>query len=289
MDSHSFAFPAGTGLSPSEVLRMEGNPGSRLGAVCPGPSAAGIGGIPKVPSMLFDLEMDCDDEAIPSGGESEATVLVKRLRCLIEPRTYEEGELVKSVRELCTDLDGEVSTDQQMLARHLQNRGYEVGIRKAVGGGNGGECLKNLRHSFLRCTLPGSGRVFIIDPSFKEQFDIMHPTQQYTDFLAELPVPIALPEERVASIVQILCQEMSNSFKEAGAILPPWRKTSSMLTKWLPRKSTDEPMAIGGRNAACCKNHGADSAPSRGALSFEAFCNGDGHRVGGLWDSKSRF
>lgn len=45
--------------------------------------------------------------------------------------------------------------DLNALAIGLQSQGYAVSIRKAVGGGSGGECLKNLRHSFLRCSMPG--------------------------------------------------------------------------------------------------------------------------------------
>lgn len=35
-------------------------------------------------------------------------------------------------------------------------QGYDVRIRTALGGGGGGECLRNLRHQFLTLNMTGS-------------------------------------------------------------------------------------------------------------------------------------
>lgn len=51
------------------------------------------------------------------------------------------------------------------------------------------------------------------------------------------------PEATVAPLVNFLCQEIAAAFKANGAVLPPWRHASSMLSKWLPRKSLDETVA----------------------------------------------
>lgn len=42
------------------------------------------------------------------------------------------------------------------LAKRLRSQGYPVSVRTALGGGWGGECLRNLRHSFLVCTVKGA-------------------------------------------------------------------------------------------------------------------------------------
>lgn len=42
------------------------------------------------------------------------------------------------------------------LASRLRSLGHPVSIRTALGGGWGGECLRNLRHSFLVCTVTGT-------------------------------------------------------------------------------------------------------------------------------------
>lgn len=42
-----------------------------------------------------------------------------------------------------------------------------------------------------------------------------------------------------------ICAVCSQVFRHEGIIVPPWRKASSMITKWLPRRSLDEtPMGI---------------------------------------------
>lgn len=40
------------------------------------------------------------------------------------------------------------------LAEELGQLGYAVAIRESLGGGSGGQCLRNLRHAFL-CCMPG--------------------------------------------------------------------------------------------------------------------------------------
>lgn len=46
--------------------------------------------------------------------------------------------------------------------------------------------------------------------------------------------------------VNFLCAEMSLAFQQQGTVVPPWRQVSSMLSKWMPRKSMDEQVSHGG-------------------------------------------
>jgi len=41
--------------------------------------------------------------------------------------------------------------DADALAERLRGLGHSVTVRHALGGGGGGECLRNLRHPFLSC------------------------------------------------------------------------------------------------------------------------------------------
>lgn len=84
--------------------------------------------------------------------------------------------------------------------------------------------------------------MYIVDPDFKGQFSIMHPTAHYSTLLAAVPSPVVLPEDRVAPVVQLISRELSQVFKQHEVVLPPWRATSSVLTKWLPRQSLDQPI-----------------------------------------------
>ena len=80
---------------------------------------------------------------------------------------------------------------------------------------------------------------YIIDPCFKEQFEIAHVTPRYTCVLSEVPATFIGTEEQVIAVVEIMSKEISRAFQQAGATLPPWRHTASMLSKWQPRKSED--------------------------------------------------
>lgn len=96
---------------------------------------------------------------------------------------------------------GQGPVDVQLLASWLSRQGYKIHVRTALGGGSGQDCLRNLRHTFLTCHLPGkpskmliSGHStalpfphvirsnftgtsygsakYVVDPYFKEQFEV---------------------------------------------------------------------------------------------------------------------
>ncbi len=61
--------------------------------------------------------------------------------------------------------------DTARIVAILQALGYRCTLRTALGGGDGADCLRNLRHTFISCDTPaGPGspsRRYIIDPLFK--------------------------------------------------------------------------------------------------------------------------
>ena len=81
--------------------------------------------------------------------------------------------------------------------------------------------------------------MYIVDPCFKEQFEIPHVNARYASILADVPVSFIGTEEQVIAIVEIMSKEISRAFQQANATLPPWRQAASMLSKWQPRKSED--------------------------------------------------
>ena len=78
-----------------------------------------------------------------------------------------------------------------------------------------------------------------MDPCFKEQFEIAHVNPRYALVLAEVPSIFIGSEEQIIGVVEIMSKEINRAFQQAGATLPPWRHTASMLSKWRPRKSED--------------------------------------------------
>ncbi len=63
------------------------------------------------------------------------------------------GAAVNSAYETAAARGKRLSIDD--LAEKLRGRGYDVRIRTALGGGGGGECLRNLRHHFLTLNMTG--------------------------------------------------------------------------------------------------------------------------------------
>ncbi|EFJ40509.1 hypothetical protein VOLCADRAFT_99686 [Volvox carteri f. nagariensis] len=203
----------------------------------------GLTGMFKVPSLVFDIELE--DNGIGAHWQEEdweEDEVVTEIQKFVQPSTPAEARLLSDVRVACGHAkDGQ---DTARLVSILSALGYNCSLRTALGGGDGADCLRNLRHTFIICDTPGvSGgppRRHIIDPQFKEQFIIAKTTARYAAILAAVPPVFVGPEEHLPLLVNFLCNEMSAAFRQLGSVLPPWRHASSMLSKWRPRKSVDE-------------------------------------------------
>lgn len=88
------------------------------------------------------------------------------------------------------------------LADTLRRLGYAVKIRTALGGGSGGACLRSLRHSFLTVSVPGpSGSMsYVLDPRFRDQFEIAHTTPRYARVLAAVGPEVVSSQDRLNKV-----------------------------------------------------------------------------------------
>ena len=93
--------------------------------------------------------------------------------------------------------------------------------------------------------------MYIIDPAFREQFDIAHATPRYQQILAAIPATFVGTEERLVALVRALCQEIQGVFMQQNATLPPWRDVAAQLSKWRPRRSMDHPISAQDVSAGC--------------------------------------
>ena len=132
------------------------------------------------------------------------------------------------------DVVGEV----EQLARRLCDLGYRVLIRKTTGGGRGVACFENLRHSYL-VVVPSEGcpKQVVVEPRFKDQFVIANPTRAYETLLDLVPETFVGTVTDLMAAVDVLCKEMSTSFRRTGRPLPPWRRKKSLASKWQPKVS----------------------------------------------------
>lgn len=201
----------------------------------------GLKCIPRVSSLVFELELEdcCLKEECDPGVDAA----VRELCSLAEPWTDVERRLQAAVRRAQESAAARrLPLDLGGLASRLGADGFDVKLCNALGGGSGGECLRNLRHSFLTVTPPpgaGGGGRLIVDLYFAEQFEIATPNARYAALLDALPGAFVGTEERAAALVEFLCREIGAAFRAQGVTLPPWRQAESMLSKWRPRRSVE--------------------------------------------------
>lgn len=182
-------------------------------------------------------------------------------------------------------------TQQDDLVAAAQALGYSVRLRDCVGGGQGVSCLQNLRHSFLILSPSAHApharhgacypsEEIVIDPTFKDNFVIAHPSPRYSAVLEAVPVVFVGSLSRVQPLVAALCSEMALAFKEAGSVMPPWRTTRSMMTKWMPRKSLDLP--LGASAGGPVSTHHAAAVNPAGGPAAAAACHASTGAAAGL-------
>ncbi|GFY85623.1 DNA-directed RNA polymerase subunit beta-beta protein, putative [Actinidia rufa] len=73
----------------------------------------------------------------------------------------------------------------------------------------------------------------IVDMDFRSQFELARPTSTYLELLSSLPAIFVGTEEKLVSILSLLCSAAKQSLKERGLHMPPWRKANYMQSKWL--------------------------------------------------------
>lgn len=81
----------------------------------------------------------------------------------------------------------------------------------------------------LEHTVQHAAEALLVDPKFKEQFEIAHPTERYTELLAALPDFFVGTENRLITLVELLCSEMSAAFQTTGSVQP---LRASSLQPW---------------------------------------------------------
>eukprot|EP00891_Asterochloris_glomerata_P001866 jgi/Astpho2/1866/Aster-00391 len=209
------------------------------------PSPGSLDGI----FQLDDLQAlkDLQARALAQGQNQQIKQLAT-IQSTAEKRVLRDLSVLKRrmVRE-----DG--TWDIVVIASRLAAMGHQVALRTALGGGRGQECFHHLHHEFLVVTTPGTQDELILDPSFREQFEIPHATVPYQQVLQVVPEEFVGTASRLVPLVQTLCAEMAAAFRASGATLPPWRWAKSMLSKWLPAKVRTLPIvgANAGDSTAC--------------------------------------
>jgi uncharacterized protein (TIGR01615 family) len=114
--------------------------------------------------------------------------------------------------------------------------------------------LEKLRHAYLLCTgkLDGSLKHdgCLVDPRFKEQFVIGHPTAAYEKMLTAVPIEFVGTRLRLDALVRAVCHEIAVVYDSQGLPLPPWRKEQALLSRWAAPVGVSSMGGGGGINLA---------------------------------------
>lgn len=251
-------------------------------------------------SLMFHLEVEERDDLLDQvDAASKLEAIEDQVQALTDPTSLLESRLMRDVRVIkAALLADEDELDVAVLATRLAALGYRVALRTAVGGGHGTTCFANLRHEFLvifpsdsssgtpqypsqDSVAAGGPEILIVDPNFTEHFEISHPTTLYSAILSCVPSEFVGPPVRLRPLVQLLAAEMLDAFHAQGLERPPWRKASSILTKWLPERTKvqdrqpaspqGEQQAAAAAAAGGCSTAG-NSPQTKCTLAACAFC-----------------
>jgi len=184
----------------------------------------------------------CDMSSKRAGPQPPSSGLaVEKLQGLSMCRTEFEALVLATVESLihrCAEDTG-TSCDVDRLGRMLKQRGYSVWVRTALGGGR--HWFRQLHHSFL--LVEGDpqypDQLYVVDPNFRDQFAIARATRQYDTLLSAVPSVFVGRGKKLLPTIQLMCEEIAVAFSQQHLEVPPWRRRTSMMSKWMPERKTD--------------------------------------------------
>ncbi|GLC42538.1 hypothetical protein PLESTB_001111100 [Pleodorina starrii] len=126
------------------------------------------------------------------------------------------------------------ASDAAVLAQRLRDMGYDA-CHVAQNASNATPSALRLAHDFV--VVKGCGccaAPLVVEPNFREHFCIgsVYATERYRQLLAAVPEELVAPYSKIQEVVKLICAEMKFSFEATGNSCPPWRSTSSVLSRW---------------------------------------------------------
>ncbi|KAD3068471.1 hypothetical protein R6Q59_017513 [Mikania micrantha] len=112
----------------------------------------------------------------------------------------------------------------------LQKLGYNAAVCKTKWQSSGGLTAGN--YEFIDVVQSGSGDRYFIDINFAGEFEIARQTKQFQQLSQNLPVVFVGKGVDLKVLVKLMSDEIRQSLKSRGLLLPPWRKNRFMQNKW---------------------------------------------------------
>lgn len=202
----------------------------------------------RIPSMVFDLELEesgagdaegLDCECVETSEESYQLTCCTKLRTPLEHRVFGIVKYAAQAHKHNASVAKKLDVTR-FVACYLTLNGLSPTLRTSVGGGQGGECLQNLRHTYLVCKEHDKEQeCVVIEPNFREQFAVARPSKKYQKFYNSIPDVFVGSTQNLRVAVDLICEEIRRSFKQSRLPVPAWRKHKSLVSKWMPRRWED--------------------------------------------------
>lgn len=192
----------------------------------------------KLSQMVRDfIELDCEtfqvDELVDHNNPTTYLSLQDILENFSDAETEIHGKIMFYWRNMVNSM--EPKKLRQWIVNRLRMDEYEASLCKTSWITSSGRLSGDYEYiDVMMKGSKGSETVrLIVDIDFRSQFELARPTQEYQDLLNSLPSIFVGTEDKLNSIISLLCSAAKQSLKEKGLHVPPWRKASYMHSKWL--------------------------------------------------------
>lgn len=225
-------------------------------------SARSSPGLEPQAKSLAELSSSADSAADPQ--QSQLAQLSRAAR---------EAQLASQLRGSALDLRGfaeRLAQAGQLSLVWLRSAASaaEVAAATAAAAG-GGESHQppsySLRHCFVVVAMPtaaGGSTLYVVDPMFREQFELAGASSSYTALLQLLPDVFVGTPAQLQPIVSNMTRAAEAHFASRGRPLPPWRTQAALLSVWLPAAAHDIPVVVAGSSTG----HSPDTGQQRSSL-----------------------
>jgi uncharacterized protein (TIGR01615 family) len=113
----------------------------------------------------------------------------------------------------------------------------------------------------------------IVDPGFREAFRVAPATPGYQRLVESLPATFVGDAGALRRLVALVTAQAARSYEAQGRSIPPWRRYSAMMARWLPPRAryTDTPVSPPGSPLA---RMGSEEASALAAATANAAARG---------------
>eukprot|EP00899_Mesostigma_viride_P025949 jgi/Mesvir1/6539/Mv16800-RA.1 len=157
------------------------------------------------------------------------------LMSMFAPQNRLCAELRDDVGQLLSCQPDPLSVDYKHLARELsESKGYRVRVCETEGACF---CLGAHKHVFLEVCASLSTQapfedVILVELALRLHFEVARPSKEYRILLDSLPRVFVGSLARLMQLVRFVVAAMSQSLRQEGMWVPPWRSPQAVMANW---------------------------------------------------------